>query len=164
MMTIYFARSSKLFLKRVKRKWSWLSSATPQTRSNDLGISTQYSCDPITAHPITGNVQKLRFYCSNHLNNELLISKHWTFGCFFVQFLNDFITWLGRPFKNRIFLATKQTFLSGFQITIKKPDHLTTVTCLDHLNTRFVWYLDGYCILIIHCRAKSGIQMVTVFW
>ena len=54
--------------------------------------------------------------------------------------------------RNQRFLNIKQRFLSGFQTTIWKPDHLTTRHVWT-INARLVWYSDGYCI--VYCIGKT---------
>ena len=88
------------------------------------------------------NYRSFKRYYSNHLNTDHLKSEHSTFSHFFVQFLNGLITWLGRP-------VECQKFVVQFSDVHSKTGPFNNHrTCLVQLNTRLVWYSEGYCIKI----------------
>ena len=62
----------------------------------------------------------------------------------FVWFSDGLITWLGGPFKNRIFFTTEHIIFVQFPDHHLKTRPFDNWSCLDHLNTRLVWYSDGY--------------------
>ena len=63
----------------------------------------------------------------------------------FCTFLNGLIMGLGQPFKSWTFKTLKCTFLVRFSDHYPKTEPFDNLTCLDHLNTRLVWYSDGCC-------------------
>ena len=61
-----------------------------------------------------------------------------------VQYSNEKITWIGRPFKYRTFWATNRPFSVRFSYHHLNTGPIDNQTQIYNLNTKLVRYSDGY--------------------
>ena len=82
---------------------------------------------------------------SNHLNTEHLKSKHLTFQTLFCTVFK----WSDHVIRLNIWILNildrKTHFFVWFSDHPAKSRPFDNRTHLDHMNTRLVWYSDGYC-------------------